>query len=68
MPIGDNYLVKAIKAKVEGRKEAHIANITAFTKNQTAVGEHIDFIGPLEEELKGLAESLDILAAIEHIS
>jgi hypothetical protein len=45
--------------------EIHRAQIDIYLKSLVGVGEHIDFKGPIEAELKKMAELKDLMDAIE---
>ncbi len=56
---------KALKAKLEGQKQAHILNVRTLLINGVGVAEHPDTAVTIEGELQKIAECDDKLDALE---
>ena len=61
-----NPIVTNLYAKYEAEHELAKAQIDAYFKNLVGVGEHIDFVGPVEKQLKIMAELKDLMDALEN--
>ena len=51
--------------KYEAEHDMAKAEIDAYLKNLVGVGEHIDYVGPIEVKLKQMAELKDLMDALE---
>jgi hypothetical protein len=60
-------LISAMYDIYAAQYEVHRTQIDIYVKNLTGVGEHIDFKGPIEAELKKMAELKDLMDAIESL-
>ena len=60
-PIATNLYTKYV-----AEHELAKAQIDAYLKNLVGVGEHIDFVGPVEKQLKIMAELKDLMDALDY--
>ena len=58
-------IITALYAKYEAEHELAKAQIDAYLKNLVGVGEHIDFVSPVEKLIKEMAELKDRMDALE---
>jgi hypothetical protein len=60
-----NPIVTALYEKYEAEHTLAKVQIDAYLKNLVGVGEHIDFVGPVEKLIKEMAELKDRMDALE---
>jgi hypothetical protein len=60
-----NPIISAMYGKYEAEHDMAKAEIDAYLKNLVGVGEHIDYVGPIEVKLKQMAELKDLMDALE---
>ena len=61
----DNFLFKALIAKLEGDIEVAKANIKVYERNAAGIGEHIDIVETIEKEVEKIADAHDKIEAIK---
>jgi len=61
----DYSIVKALKKKLEGDIEKSKCNINVYLNQSVGIGEHIDIVETVEQELTKLAEAQDKLETLE---
>ena len=61
-----NPIVTNLYTKYVAEHELAKAQIDAYLKNLVGVGEHIDFVGPVEKQLKIMAELKDLMDALDY--
>jgi predicted AAA+ superfamily ATPase len=59
-----NYLLVALKAKLEGEIEVAKANVMVYTRNAAGIGEHPDVVEAIETQISKIAEAEDKLETI----
>jgi hypothetical protein len=60
-------IINALRKQFEAHIEKHAMNVRIMLSNPTAIHEHSDFMGAIEEELAHIAEYQDKLEAMDHI-
>ena len=64
-----NYLLVALKAKLEGEIEVAKANVMVYQRNSAGIGEHPDIVEAIETQVAKIAEAEDKLETInKHFS
>lgn len=64
-----NYLLVALKAKLEGEIEVAKANVMVYQRNSAGIGEHPDVVEAIETQIAKIAEAEDKLETInKHFS
>jgi len=64
-----NYLLVALKAKLEGEIEVAKANVMVYQRNSVGIGEHPDVVEAIETQIAKIAEAEDKLETInKHFS
>ena len=61
----DNFLFKALIAKLEGDIEVARANIKVYERQSVGIGEHIDIVETIEKEVQKIADAHDKIEAIQ---
>jgi len=60
----DNFLLKALIEKLKGEIEVATANILVYQRNSVGIGEHIDIVETIENEVQKIADAHDKIEAI----
>ena len=60
----DHFLLKALINKLEGEIEVAKANILVYQRNSVGIGEHIDIVETIENEVQKIADAHDKIEAI----
>lgn len=61
-----NPIISAMYAQYETQYELAKVQVDVYLKNLVGVGEHIDFVGPIETKVKQMAELKDMMDALEN--
>lgn len=61
-----NPIITHLYAKYEAQHELLKAQVDVYLKNLVGVGEHIDFVSPIEKLIKEMAELKDLMDALEN--
>ena len=60
-----NYLLEALKKKLEGEIEVAKANIMVYRKNAAGIGEHSDIVEAIEVQIAKIADADDKIEVID---
>ena len=60
----DHFLLKALINKLEGEIEVAKADILVYQRNSVGIGEHIDIVETIENEVQKIADAHDKIEAI----